>query len=411
MKLNLICLQSMAELADRLLEIYRTLGYPSAKVFYKELKKQKFDIRLKDAEDFVKNQSVRQIIGKPPTLNGSVVAFDVNHRWAADVADFSTRAIKTNSGIFTCVLFVQDIFSRFLYTTAMTGVGQTTDSFIEILKASQDKMNDTNSIPHRLDTDAGSEFTSNKFKAMCKRFKIELVIGDKQDKTKIPTVDNAISQIKRALERIRMAENGNWYVHLERATDAYNSSSHSGIRGAEPASLTDDDIFSLRKEASLKLVDNTIKLTRRKQKLERLGHYRVQTDKPEGLKRRTDAERWSEEIHVVKDFPAPGIVEDTKGRRTLTKLTRPVQGDSEAVIPRPVPPIDDLEEYAIALSNITPSTGLGTPQASKKLKSASPGAMIAIKNAKLKFMQFVEKFPDHLRIQNKRIFSTRQTVL
>ena len=81
----------MAELADRLLEIYKTLGYPSAKVFYKELKKQKFDIRLKDAEDFVKNQSVRQIIGKPPTLNGSVVAFDVNHRWAADVADFSSN--------------------------------------------------------------------------------------------------------------------------------------------------------------------------------------------------------------------------------------------------------------------------------------------------------------------------------
>jgi hypothetical protein len=254
--------------------------------------------------------------------------------------------------------------------------------------------------PRRLDTDGGSEWTNASFKSLMARFKITHVVKDVEDRNAIATVDRAIGTIKRALKRRGIAKGGNWLSNLDATVAGYNKTEHGAINTA-PTDMTGEVIFSLKKEAAENFADNSSMIQKRQDKLE--GGYRVHIPVKGGLKRRADANTWSSGIHQVSSFPAPGIVQDTAGIRTLTKLTRPVPADSSATAQTQTPQHTQLEPYAHKIRGFIGS-GKGFAQTSKEMKRRDPQFPGALKANKISFKDFVQMFPQLLRIHKGKIY-------
>ena len=144
----------------------------------------------------------------------------------------------------------------------LTSTSEVTGAFEEILKESEDRMVDADPYPRQLDTDGGSEWTNGGFKALMARYKIDHVVKDPDDRNAISTVDRAISTIKRAIARRQASKGGSWLSQLDAAVDGYNKSEHSAIHSA-PQDMTDDVIFSLKKQAAEDLDENTSMIQKR----------------------------------------------------------------------------------------------------------------------------------------------------
>ena len=87
---------------------------------------------------------------------------------------FVSRPIKNNDGPFKYVLIAQDVFCRKIWTRAMSDLSQVTYVFEDILQESQLFDSDgTNEFPDELTTDNGTEFTNDKFKALCLKYNID----------------------------------------------------------------------------------------------------------------------------------------------------------------------------------------------------------------------------------------------
>ena len=392
----------MADLADQLADIYASLNYPSASVFRKALIKQGISVAARDVEEFVASRTERQGIAPAPKYTGHIVSFDVNHRWMADVISFVSRPAKTNGGIYTYIFIVEDVFSRYVWTRPITSLSEVPSGFEEILKESEDRMVDASPYPQRLDTDGGSEFTSLAFKALMGRYKIDHVVKHVDDRNAISTVDRAISIIKRSIARRQAVKGGSWFSNLEEAVAGYNRSEHSALNAA-PQIISDDTIFSLKKEAAEHFQENSQMIQSRRDKLMKAGGFRTYIPNKKGLKRRTDAQNWSADIRDVTSFPNPGMVQDAEGNRTLTKLTRPVPRDSSAVDPARAPqPPPPMEPYARSLRDFL-GPGKTYGQASKEMKRRDPAFPVALKESRLTFKQFVAALPAFLQVYDGRI--------
>ena len=113
-------------MAEQMATLYASMGYPSAAQFYNKLKRQGIPARMKDIQEFVKSPSSRQVTAPGPKFQGKIVSFDMNHKWFADVISFISRPAKNNDGPFKYVLIAQDVFSRKIWTRAMSDLTQVT---------------------------------------------------------------------------------------------------------------------------------------------------------------------------------------------------------------------------------------------------------------------------------------------
>ena len=386
--------------AQQIGTLYENLGYPSAALFHKALRRRGIPARLKDIEEqLTKYQSSRQVTGPKPKYEGKIVSFDFNHKWAADLISFVSRPVKTNEGTFKHVLIVQDVFSRFLWARVLENTMDASNAFEEILKESENRMVDAGPYPEELTTDAGNEFNNQEFKNLCQRYSIEHIIKDSRDAHAIATLDRAIGVLKKNIQRIQLNQGGNWLTILDRAVEAYNNTENSTTK-AEPNSVTDDEAFKMKQKAAIDLAHNTNLIRKRQEKLRNEGSYRVHEPGKQlkGLRQRIDANTWSKEIHQVKDFPAPGMVRDTNNTETLTKFARPVPRDSSTLFKPP----DTLEPFAIRLKYIlTGPKNIG--QAAKEMKR-DVGFTQTLKENKLTFKDFVRKYPQYIRINDGRVF-------
>jgi len=280
---------------EELAALYEELNAPSATAFRKALAKKGIPARARDVEEFVKSRTERQVIAPPPRYKGHIVSFDVNHRWMADLIAFTSRPVKTNEGFYTHVLIVEDVFSRYIWARPLLSVSDTTRAFARILHESilgksKDRVVRPGSWswPQRLDTDGGSEWKNDSFKSLMARYRINHVVKDVDDRNAIATVDRAIGTIKRALKRREIAKGGNWLSNLDATVAGYNKTEQGAINTA-PTDMTDEAIFSLKKEAAENFADNSAMIQKRQDKLQAQGGYRVHIPVRNGLKRRTDA--------------------------------------------------------------------------------------------------------------------------
>ena len=128
-----------------------------------------------------------------------------------------------------------------------------------------------------------------------------------------------------------------------------------------------------------------------------------------GLKRRTDANTWSSDIHQVSSFPAPGVVQDTEGNRTLTKLAKPVPMDSSAAAQTQAQQPTHLESYARRIRDFL-GRGKGFGQTVREMKRRDPLFPGALKESRVTFKEFVQMFPQHLRVHDGKIYPRVNTI-
>ena len=114
--------ESMEALGDRVAALYKQLSYPSAAKFKAALTKRGLNVPDACVKQLVSEQGSRQLFAPPPRFTGKVVAQDLDERWAADVLDLQSKTAKKGAPVY--ILLVQDIFSRFLFATALSAARQ-----------------------------------------------------------------------------------------------------------------------------------------------------------------------------------------------------------------------------------------------------------------------------------------------
>ena len=140
--------------AETLSQLWEELAAPSATAFLKALRARGISAREADVREFVSSKSERQILQTGVKSTGRIVAHYEHDRWSADIINYTSRPVERDGTIFAHVLFVQDKFSRFIWTTEMTSVSDTTSAFTKLLEKSGEK-------PRMLTTDRGPEFKAN----------------------------------------------------------------------------------------------------------------------------------------------------------------------------------------------------------------------------------------------------------
>ena len=100
-------------------QLYKELKLPSAAKLQQVLRKEGIQLSLAGINDIVDGTGARQVFKPPIRYPGHVTATRMEDRWAAYVISFMSNPVETNEGTFTDVLIVQDIFSRFLWASAM----------------------------------------------------------------------------------------------------------------------------------------------------------------------------------------------------------------------------------------------------------------------------------------------------
>ena len=214
--------------------------------------------------------------------------------------------------------------------------------------------------------------------------------------------------MEKIIQRIQNAKGGNWYTLMEQATEIYNST-ENGVTKAEPNEVAEDPVkkFDMQAQASINLDHNTRLITKRKEKLKQMGSFRIHqpNTKVTGLGQRIDTNLWSKEIFKVSNFPKPGYVEDEHQRIFPTKLELPIPGDSSRLTF--ASEMDSLRPFAARLREMLLDgnvfTTIKIASAGKDMKKI-PNFTEELKKRKLYFKQFVQRFPDLLRIENGMIF-------
>ena len=248
--------------ADTLSRLWEEMTAPSASAFLKALRARGVKVREKDVREFVSSKSERQILSSV-RYTGKVNACCENDRWAADLINFTSRPATRDGKKYAQVLFVQDSFTRFIYTVPMTTTTETGGAFETLLKQAKQ-------TPRQLDTDRGSEFSSNAFQAVCDRYDVFLVLKDALDLNGLARMDNAIGQLKKAIRRLQEIKSGDWLTHLEHATSAFNMTPH-GATDAPPNDLPASVVLEQSNAAAQAALHNMREIDKRKDKLQKLG--------------------------------------------------------------------------------------------------------------------------------------------
>jgi hypothetical protein len=376
-------------------DLWEELAAPSAATFLKALRARGIQAREADVREFVSSKSERQVLAPAPKFTGKVNAFYRNDRWAADLINYTNRPATKSGKSYAQVLFVQDLFSRYIYTVPMTTVTETPEAFKTIL---------TEAKPRQIDTDRGVEFKSNAFAVVCKKHNILHILKDTQDVNGLARMDNAIGQLKKTIRRLQEIKGGNWLSHLEKATSAFNKT-HHGATDAAPNKMKANVVLEQINAAAEGVEHNMEEIDKRKAKLEKLGGFRVLKDKQRGLRRRIDASIWSKRIYVVTSFPHPATVKDEDGEEHKTKRVMAVPLDSSEQAAAPDTVKDKLRPFAVEMRQIVetrPDTYANIVRAMKKT-----GLEAALRGAGLSSTDFTDMFSE-LITRNKRTISATQ---
>ena len=257
---------------DRLSELSRELGYPSAQKLWSEAQRLQLEVTRKQVLDFVKTQAVRQVFRQRKAISGRIVATEIMDRWAADLIDYNARPSPDPDGgePYQYILIVQDIFSRKLWAHALKVKSQ------EVVQQAFEAIVRRAGTPDNLDTDNGHEF-KGRFQDYLVEQNIQHDVADPRSRNARATLDAAIKSIRQQLARIQLAEgNRAWASALQRAVEAYNRTVHSSLIGRAPQNVYWDKVlqFDLRSKAADDIAQNNRARRFRANNLERLGAFR-----------------------------------------------------------------------------------------------------------------------------------------
>ena len=154
------------EIGRRVAELYQELSFPAPAKLQSALRKEGISLSLSALKELTSESGARQIFKPPPRYGGNIASCRMDDRWAADLLSFESRPAKRAEATYTAVLFVQDIFGRYLWVEPISSKTQVRRAFEDILDKSERK-------PRELNSDLGTEFSSREFQTMLARRNIQ----------------------------------------------------------------------------------------------------------------------------------------------------------------------------------------------------------------------------------------------
>jgi hypothetical protein len=305
------------------------LGYPSADKLWLAARRRKLPVTKAEVTAFTKRQSPRQVFAARPQYDGKVVASRANERWAADLIDYTatpSKAAVEEKKPYQCILIVQDIYSRKQYSVALREKTQAT-----VTQAFEHNVREAHAKPSELDTDQGPEF-EGPFEEYLADEHIAHTTADLRNFNARGTLDAAIRSFKQQLTRIQVAEKTrDWASLVQRATKAYNNTSHSGIMNAAPNEVSEDEDlqFLLEEKAAQGLQHNQNLALDRGAQLERRGAFREELPRQGRGFERNFRPRFSGEVHNVSKVLGTTVFSD--GKAYPTRHVLPAAARSENV--------------------------------------------------------------------------------
>jgi len=150
-------------------EVFEELNYPSSQKLRRALDSRGIAYNRKEVEKLVRREAVRQVQAPAYKFDGKIAARGINDRWFCDLIDFtaapSDRGKRTGLGETKegeqFILVVQDVFSRYLWTEALTSKRPEI-----VAKAFEDIMTRANEKPRSVTSDLGPEFTGPSAEAL-----------------------------------------------------------------------------------------------------------------------------------------------------------------------------------------------------------------------------------------------------
>ena len=331
-------------------EVFEELNYPSSQKLRRALDSRGIAYNRKEVEKLVRREAVRQVQAPAYNFSGKIAAHGINDRWFCDLIDFtaapSDRGKRTGLGETKegeqFILVVQDVFSRYLWTEALTSKRPEI-----VAKAFEDIMTRANAKPRSVTSDLGPEFTGP-FAEALKAKGIEAYTKRKEDINAIATIDTAIGQLKKALVRdTRKVGTDDWASRLQKVTQGQNNNPiDEYLEGVAPAKVsTSTDLIELLKDKNARYSEhNQKRLEKRASKLEETGQFRGMEDMggkfTRGFKPRFGEVRKVSEVHGA-------TVVDDKGKDHLTKFVLPVVDTTNDAGPR------RIEQRGSALTDAT----------------------------------------------------------
>jgi hypothetical protein len=304
---------------EQLPALNKELGYPATNKLYAAAQRAGLRVTIKQVQEFVSKQNVRQVFHKLPPSNGKIVASDINDAWVADLIDYTSRPSEGKDGDgkvpFQYILIVQDVFSRRIMALPIR------DKLPETCKnAFESIVNEREVKPTTLSTDLGSEF-KGPFDEYLTREEIYHRLKDPRSLNSQGTLDAAIRAFRPMLARIQ-AEEGtrNWAAEVQRAVKAYNSLEHSHLRGRAPSEVEGDGglRFHLTKEAAEGFQRNSDIVQKRDAKIAAAGHFREQLQPRKFHK--VMQTTYSDTVHAVQSVSNNQIT-DTHGNVFTSRHT------------------------------------------------------------------------------------------
>ena len=265
-------------------EVFSELNFPSSQKLRRVLDSRGIAYDRKDVEKLVRREAVRQVQAPAYKFDGKIAAHGINDRWFCDLIDFtaapSDRGKRTGLGETeegeVYILVVQDVFSRFLWTDALTSKRPEI-----VAKAFEDIMARAGAKPRSCTSDLGPEF-QGPFEQALKAKGIEVYTKRKEDINGIATIDTAIGYLKKALVRdTRKVGTDDWASRLEKVTQGQNNNPiDEYLEGVPPAQVSSSpDLIRRLKEKNARYGDyNHQRVEKRGQKLEETGQFRGMED-------------------------------------------------------------------------------------------------------------------------------------
>ena len=413
---------------EELETLYEGLAFPSALKLRKavELRErqraarvprpadyQPWTISLKEAREFVAKQGQRQLLAKPQTYDGKIIASRADERWAADLISYTSQSAVIDRKRFQYILVVQDIFTRFLWTRALlsTKAAEVRDAFKSIV--------DECRVPKELSTDRGTEFDNREFRVFLETKSIEhrwkVGVND------LATVDAAIGTLKKTLTRLTSTPGkGNWAQELAAATTAYNATPHGHLDGEAPEETTGESEaakslrFDLRKQAGEDVQTQNDATSRKRARLEELGAYREPVESSlRGLKERGFKPRYKSgpPIRVVRVGDGEVVGTNAAGQETRARAkdVLPVPPDSTATRDAPGQGrtgderITRIKRGKTELLKDRARVILATPRTQLQFRGLLTAEERAtLKEAKLTPVKFLRLWPEFFALQGKQ---------
>ena len=212
--------------------------FTSIKSLYDAVKNK--NISHDEVKDFINKQETEQIFKKKKRIKHyfpitAKYKFEILQTDIADFSDIST----TNEG-YKYLLFVIDVFSRFLFVIPMKDKKAETVTYAlkEVVKITQ---------PNILNTDLGSEFISNAFiKYMTSQGVTDINYVDKGEHKKLAIVDRSVRTIREKLQKYMIMHHTNKYIDvLQDIIYNYNHSYNRGIK-KKPSEVQEQDADILK---------------------------------------------------------------------------------------------------------------------------------------------------------------------